>query len=102
MSDTSPSVPASFLRVGSAWFAGVVLFAALPTLLQLAAGGLRPRELFSSTSPDGAYRVDGVVRIDLPVSVRELERRWIGCSSGCTKRTIFRNRQWCGNQRAAA
>lgn len=56
------------LIVASALFAALFLIAATPTVVQWSVGGFHSRELFSSTSPDGAYRIDGIVQIDFPVS----------------------------------
>src|SRR4051794_2828977 len=55
MSDRSRLI----LIVGGALCAAVFLLAATPTFIQWSIGGFRPRELFSATSPDGAYRIDG-------------------------------------------
>jgi hypothetical protein len=41
---------------------------AVPTLVQLSFGGFRSREIFTSTSPDGRYRIDGLVRVDFPAN----------------------------------
>jgi hypothetical protein len=54
--------------VGITLLAAVVVFAAMPTLAQWSLGGFRPRQLFSSTSPDGRYRIDGFVRVDFPAN----------------------------------
>ena len=40
----------------------------MPTFVQWSIGGFRPRELFSATSPDGAYRIDGFVSVDFPAN----------------------------------
>lgn len=48
--------------------AAVFLVAAMPTLFVWSVGGFAPHELFSSTSPDGHYRIDGIVRVDFPAN----------------------------------
>ena len=64
MSDRSRLI----LIVGGVLCAAVLLLAATPTFVQWSIGGFRPRELFSATSPDGAYRIDGFVRVDFPAN----------------------------------
>jgi hypothetical protein len=54
--------------VGIAFVAAIGLLAALPTFVHWSLGGFHSRELFSSTSPDGRYRIDGFVRLDFPVT----------------------------------
>ena len=61
--------------IGIALMAAVILLCAVlflvvavPTLVQLSFGGFRSRELFTSTSPDGRYRIDGLVRVDFPAN----------------------------------
>lgn len=44
------------------------LVCAIPTLVQFAFGGFRSHELFASMSPDGRYRIDGLVRVDFPAN----------------------------------
>ncbi len=56
------------LIVGSVLCAAGFLLAATPTFVQWSIGGFRSRELFSATSPDGAYRIDGFVRVDFPAN----------------------------------
>lgn len=56
------------LLVTTAFLVLLLCFAALPTVVQWSIGGYVPRQLFSSTSPDGRYRVDGVVRVDFPAN----------------------------------
>jgi hypothetical protein len=56
------------LLIAIALCAAVFLVAGTPTLVQWSVGGFKQRELFSSDSPDGHYRIDGSVKVDFPAN----------------------------------
>lgn len=51
-----------------ALFAVIGVLAVVPTLVHSVLEGYGHNKLFSSTSPDGQYRVDGFVRVDIPTN----------------------------------